>query len=93
LSLDTHFEFSPATSISPAPDPARYKTEKAIQKIEGVIGFTSSPKRLTHPEDPAAALAGTLARYTGHAPMDHGVGKISISADERVKSFVATCCV
>jgi len=23
-SLDTHFEFSPATSISPAPDPARY---------------------------------------------------------------------
>ena len=24
LFLDTHFEFSPATSISPAPDPARY---------------------------------------------------------------------
>jgi hypothetical protein len=24
LPLDTHFEFSPVTSISPAPDPARY---------------------------------------------------------------------
>ena len=24
LFLDTHFEFSPATSLSPAPDPARY---------------------------------------------------------------------
>jgi hypothetical protein len=38
-SLDTHFEFSLATSTSPAPDPARYTGDQRLEIINLPAGY------------------------------------------------------
>jgi len=57
------------------------------------IGFASSPRPLAPCKDPAGAPAGTVARYTGPAPMDLSAGRRRISAEERAKRFTDGRCL
>jgi len=66
--------------------------EKVAQNMGGV-GFASSIKLPTPPEDPAVALAGFLAGYTGPAPMDLRSGKKKISEAECAKWFAHGRCL
>jgi hypothetical protein len=62
----------------------QWQAENAAQNIRGWIEFDSF--RL-HPasEAPTTAPAGTVAGYTGPAPMDHSAAKRRISAEKRAR--------
>jgi len=68
------------------------RAEKAAQNTGSGIGFASS-----RPPPPQKALetapAGTVAGYTGPAPMDISAGKRRISAEERAKRFADGRCL
>jgi hypothetical protein len=60
--------------------------EKAAQNKGSGIGF-ASPRPPPTPKAPETVPAGTVAGYTGPAPMDLSAGKRRISAEERAKRF------
>jgi hypothetical protein len=68
------------------------RAEKAAQNTGSGIGF-ASPRPPPTLKGPEAAPAGTLATYTGPAPMDLGAGKRRISAEERAKRFADGRCL
>ena len=67
--------------------------EKAAQNNCGGTGFASSPRSLAPPTDPAGAPAGTVAGYTGPAPIDLSAGRRGNSTDERAKRFMDGRCL
>jgi len=67
--------------------------EKSAQNTRGVTGFASSPRPPAPPEDPAGSPAGTVAGYTGPAPMDLSAGRRRISPEERAKRFTHRRCL
>jgi len=66
--------------------------EKAAQNEGSGIVF-ASPRPPPPPRAPEVASAGTVARYTGPAPMDLSAGKRRISAEERAKRFADGRCL
>jgi len=74
------------------PDVRQRWVEMASQN-QGWIGFAPSPRLPGALKDPTAALAGSVAGYTGPAPMDLSGGKRRISAEERAKWFADGWCV
>src|SRR5882757_755298 len=68
------------------------RAEKAAQNKGSGIGFTS-PRPPPAPRAPELAPAGTVAGYTGPAPMDLSAGKRRISAEERAKRFADRRCL
>jgi len=68
------------------------RAEKAAQNKGSGIGF-ASPRPPPTPKTPEAAPAGTVAGYTGPAPMDLSAGKRRISAEERAKRFADGRCL
>jgi len=65
--------------------------EKAEQTQGSMIGF-ASPRPPPTPKSSEIAPAGTVAGYTGPAPMDLSAGKTSISAEETAKRFTDGRC-
>jgi len=65
--------------------------EKAAQNKGSGIGF-ASPRPPPTSKAPEAAPAGTVAGYTGPAPMDLSAGKRRILAEERAKRFADGRC-
>jgi hypothetical protein len=70
----------------------QWRAEKAAQNKRSGIGF-ASPRPPPTPKAPEAAPAGTVAVYTGPAPMDLSAGKRRISAEERTKRFADGRCL
>jgi len=68
------------------------RAEKVAQNRGSGIGFASS-RPPPAPKAPEAAPAGTVAGYTGPAPMDLSAGKRRISAEERAKRFADGRCL
>jgi len=68
------------------------RAEKAAQNKGSGIGFASS-RPPPAPKAPETAPAGTVAGYTGPAPMDLSAGKRRISAEERAKRFADGRCL
>jgi len=68
------------------------RAEKAAQNKGCGIGF-ASPRPPPASKTPETAPSGTVAGYTGPAPMDLSAGKRRISAEERVKRFADGRCV
>jgi len=68
------------------------RAEKAAQNKGSGIGFASS-RPPPAPRTPEVAPAGTIAGYTGPAPMDLSAGKRRISAEERAKRFADGRCL
>jgi len=68
------------------------RAEKAAQNKGSGIGF-ASPRPPPAPKAPDAAPAGTVAGYTGPAPMDLSAGKRRISTEERAKRFADGRCL
>jgi len=68
------------------------RAEKAAQNKGSGIGFASS-RPPSAPKAPETAPAGTVAGYTGPAPMDLSAGKRRISAEERAKRFADGRCL
>jgi hypothetical protein len=68
------------------------RAEKAAQNKGSGTGF-ASPRPPPAPRAPEAAPAGTVAGYTGPAPMDLSACKRRISAEERVKRFADGRCL
>jgi len=68
------------------------RAEKVGQNKGSGIGF-ASPRPPPAPKAPETAPAGTIAGYTGPAPMDLSAGKRRISAEERVKRFTDGRCL
>jgi len=68
------------------------RAEKAAQNRGSRIGFASS-KPSPAQRTPEMAPAGTVAGYTGPAPMDLSAGKRRISAEERAKRFADGRCL
>jgi len=68
------------------------RAEKAARNKGSGIGFTSS-RPTPAPRAPETAPAGTVAGYTGPAPMDLSAGKKRISAEERAKRFANGRCL
>jgi len=68
------------------------RAEKAAQNKGSGIGFASS-RPPPAPKAPEIAPAGTVAGYTGPAPMDLSAGKRRISAEERAKRFADGRCL
>jgi hypothetical protein len=68
------------------------RAEKAAQNKGSRIGF-ASPRPPPAPKAPETAPAGTIAGYTGPAPMDLSAGKRRISAEERAKRFADGRCL
>jgi hypothetical protein len=68
------------------------RAEKAAQNRGSAIGF-ASPRPPAAPKASDAAPAGTVAGYTGPAPMDLSAGKRRISAEERAKRFANGKCL
>jgi hypothetical protein len=68
------------------------RAEKAAQNKGSGIGF-ASPRPPSAPRTPEIAPAGTVAGYTGPAPMDLSAGKRRISAEERAKRFTDGRCL
>jgi len=66
----------------------QWRAEKAAHNRGGGTGFASSPKPPAPPRDPTAAPAGTVAGYTGPAPMDLSAGSRWISAEQRATRFM-----
>jgi hypothetical protein len=70
------------------------KAEKAVQhKWTAVTGSPSRPRAPVHPKAPEAAPAGTIAGYTGPAPMDLSAGRRRILHEEREKWFADGRCL
>ena len=70
------------------------RAEKAAQqKWTTSAGSPSAPKAPAPPRVPEAAPAGTVAGYTGPAPMDLSAGKRRISTEERAKRFADGRCL
>jgi hypothetical protein len=70
------------------------KAEKAAQhKWTSPTGSTSAPRAPAPPKAPEAAPAGTVAGYTGPAPMDLSAGRRRISDEERAKRFADGRCL
>jgi len=68
------------------------RAEKAAQNKGSGIGFASS-RPTPAPKAPETAPAGTVAGYTGPAPMDLSAGRRRISTEERAKRFADGRCV
>jgi len=68
------------------------RAEKAAQNKGCGIGFASS-RPPPAPRAREIAPAGTVAGYTGPAPMDPSAGKRRISAEERAKRFADGRCL
>jgi len=68
------------------------REEKAPQNKGSGIGF-ASPRPPPAPKAPEVAPAGSVAGYTGPAPMDLSAGKKRISAEERAKRFAHGRCL
>ena len=69
------------------------RAENAAQNTGGGTGFASSPKPPAPPKDPTGAPAGTVAGYTGLAPMDLSPGRRRISVEKRAKRFMVGRCL
>jgi hypothetical protein len=70
------------------------KAEKAAQhKWTPSAGSPSAPRAPAPPKAPEAAPAGTVAGYTGPAPMDLSAGRRRISDEERAKRFADGRCL
>jgi hypothetical protein len=70
------------------------KAEKAAQhKWTSSTGSPSAPRAPAPPKAPEIAPAGTIARYTGPAPMDLSAGRRRISDEERAKRFADGSCL
>jgi len=70
------------------------KAEKAAQhKWTSSTGSPSAPRAPAPPKTPEAAPAGTVAGYTGPAPMDLSAGRRRISDAERAKRFADGRCL
>jgi len=69
------------------------RAEMAAQNKCGGTGFVYSPRPPASPYDSAGAPAGTVAGYTGPAPMDQRVGRRMLSAEERAKRFTDGWCL
>ena len=70
------------------------KAEKAAQhKWTSSIGSPSALRAPVPPKGPEAAPAGTIAGYTGPAPMDPSAGRRWISDKERAKRFADGRCL
>jgi hypothetical protein len=68
------------------------RAEKAAQNKGSGVGF-ASPRPPPTSKAPEAASAGTVAGYTGPAPMDLRAGKRRMSAEERAKRFADGRCL
>jgi hypothetical protein len=68
------------------------RAEKAAQNKGSGVGF-ASPRPPPAPKAPEIAPAGTVAGYTGPAPMDLSAGKRRISPEERAKRFADGRCL
>jgi len=68
------------------------RAEKAAQNTGSGIGFASS-RPSPAPKALEIAPAGTVAGYSGPAPMDLSAGKRRISAEERAKRFADGRCL
>jgi hypothetical protein len=68
------------------------RAEMAAQNMRIRIGF-ASPRPPPAPKAPEAAPAGTVAGYTGPAPMDLSAGRRRMSAEERAKRFADGRCL
>jgi hypothetical protein len=68
------------------------RAEKAAQNKREGVGF-ASPRPPPSPKAPEMAPTGTVAGYTGPAPMDLSAGKGGISAEERAKRFADGRCL
>jgi len=68
------------------------QVEKGAQNTGGGIGF-ASPWPPPPPKNAETAPAGTVAGYTGPAPMDRRAGKRRISVEERAKRFADGRCL
>jgi len=68
------------------------RAEQAAQNKGSGIGFASS-RPPPAPKAPETAPAGTVARYSGPAPMDLSAGKRRISTEERAKRFADGSCL
>jgi hypothetical protein len=66
-------------------------TEK-VALNKGSRIHSASPRPSPPPKTPETAPAGTIARYTGPAPMYLSAGKGRISAEERAKRFADRRC-
>jgi hypothetical protein len=70
------------------------KAEKAAQhKWTSSIGSPSAPRAPAPPKAPEAAPVGTVAGYTGPAPMDLSAGRRRISDEERAKRLANGRCL
>ena len=70
------------------------KAEKAAQhKWTTSAGSSSAPRTPAPPRTPETAPAGTVAGYTGPAPMDLSAGRRRISEEERAKRFADGRCL
>jgi len=67
--------------------------EKGAQNPGRGTDFASSPRLPAPPKDPAGAPAGTVAGYTGPAPVDLSAGRSRISAEESAKRFTDGWCL
>jgi len=68
------------------------RAEKAAQNKGGGTGF-ASPWPPPASKSPEMAPVGTVAGYTGPAPMDLSAGRRRISAEERAKRFADGRCL
>jgi hypothetical protein len=68
------------------------KAEKAAQH-KWTSSSPSAPRAPAPPKAPEAAPAGTVAGYTGPAPMDLSAGRRRISDEERAKRFADGRCL
>jgi hypothetical protein len=68
------------------------RAEKAAQNKGSGICF-ASPRPPPAPKAPETAPAGTVAGYTGPAPLDLSAGKMRISAEESAKRIVDGMCL
>jgi len=68
------------------------RAEKAALNNGGGTGSASSRRPPAPPNDPAGAPAGTVAGYSGPAPMDLSAGRRRISAEEWAKRFTDGRC-
>jgi hypothetical protein len=66
--------------------------ENAAQNTGRGVGF-ASPRPSPAPRAPQMAPMGTIAGYTGLAPMDLSAGKRRISAEDRTKRFADGRCL
>jgi len=70
------------------------KAEKAAQhRWTTSIGSPSAPRAPVPPKTSEAAPAGSVAGYTGPAPMDLSAGRRRISDEERAKRFADGWCL